>query len=474
MPALFADHMVIQRNEPVHVWGEADAGENVAVEFRGAQQTATADANGQWSVQLAPGVAGGPFVLTVHGTNTVSLTDVMVGDVWIASGQSNMGFSLRDAKDAQQEIAGASLKNIRLMNVKQRFAEYPLDDVAVTLRWSVCTPESAAGFSAVAFFFARELAQREHVPIGVIESSWGGTPAEAWTSLPALSRDASLMPVFSAWSAMVENEPQTLRDEARERKAAEEKAGTASDESLRLPWHPIFDSWAPGALFNGMIAPLTRFSIRGVIWYQGESNTDSLRSPVYERLFQTLIRDWRTAWSEGDFPFLFVQIANYRAGAGDGWPEVREAQRRALSLRNTAMAVTIDIGDPADIHPIDKQDVGHRLALAARALAYGEAVEYSGPLYRSMSTEGNTLHLYFDHVGGGLVSKGQPLQGFEIGGADGKFAPASASIEGATVVLTNPNVPDPSQARYGWADNPECNLFNKDGLPASPFHTTQP
>ena len=474
LPALFADHMVIQRDEPVHVWGNADSGESVTIEFRGAQRTVTADAFGQWSVQLPPGEAGGPFALIIHASNTLTLQDVMVGDVWIASGQSNMGFALREAKNAQQEIAGANLPTVRLMNVKQRYADYPQDDLAVTMPWSLCAPDSAAGFSAVAFFFARELAQREHVPIGIIESAWGGTPAEAWTSMSALSRDASLMPVFSAWAAMVAAEPQTLRDQARERKQAEEKAGTTSDENLRLPWHPEFNSWAPAALFNGMIAPLTHFPIRGVIWYQGESNTDNLRSPVYTRLFQMMIQDWRTAWSEGNFPFLFVQIANFHTGGGDGWPQVRQAQLDSLSLANTAMAVTIDIGDSQNIHPTDKQDVGHRLALAARAMVYGEHIEYSGPLYRSMSREENSLRLYFNHAESGLMVKGDALQGFEVAGPDGNFVPAAASIDGTTVVLSSPTVQQPSQVRYGWADDPVCNLFNKDGLPASPFRAKRP
>ena len=474
LPALFADHMVIQRDEPVHVWGDADAGETVTVAFRGLQRATTADSFGSWSVKLPPGESGGPFILTIRGRNTITFEDVLVGDVWVASGQSNMGFSLREAKDAQLEIAGANLPTVRLLNIKQRFADYPHGDVAVTMPWSVCTPDSAAGFSAVAFFFAREIAQRERVPIGIIQSAWGGTPAEAWTSMSALSRDASLMPVFSAWAEMVEAEPQTLLVEAREREEIKERAGAVKDENLQVPWHPIFNAWAPAALYNGMIAPLTHFSIRGVIWYQGESNTDARRYPVYARLFQTLILDWRTAWSLGDFPFLFVQIANYHADAESHWPEVCEAQREALVLVNTAMVVTIDVGDAVNIHPADKQDVGHRLALAARAMIYGEQIEFSGPRYRSMSREDDILRLYFDHADGGLVTKGKQLEGFEIAGPDGKFVPAVALIDGTAVVLSSPAVPMPAQARYGWSDDPLCNLFNTAGLPASPFRTGRP
>ena len=474
LPELFADHMVVQRDEPVHVWGDAAAGETVTVAFRGVQGITTADSLGRWTVHLPPGVSGGPFVLSVRGTNVIELTDVLVGDVWIASGQSNMGFSLREAQNAKQEIAGASLPQVRLLNVKQRYAGYPQENLDVTTPWSVCTPESASGFSAVAFFFARDLTRQQHVPIGVIESAWGGTPAEAWTSMHALSQDASLMPVFSAWAAMADAEPETQRAEAKERKEIEEKNGVGEDEDLRLPWHPVFESWAPASLYNGMIAPLTRFPIRGVIWYQGESNADSLRYPIYGRLFQTLIQNWRAAWSEGDFPFLFVQIANYHTGPEGHWPEVREAQRDALELANTAMVVTIDIGDPENIHPANKQDVGFRLALAARVMVDREPVEASGPLYRSMSREGSVLRLYFDHVEQGLVIKGSQLQGFEIAGADGNFVSAAAGTDGATVVLSNPSVPIPTQARYGWSGDPVCNLFNKAGLPTSPFRTSRP
>lgn len=282
------------------------------------------------------------------------------------------------------------------------------------------------------------------------------------------------MPVFSAWAAMVEAKPQTLLAEAREREEIKKRAGAVGDENLQVPWHPVFNAWAPAALYNGMISPLTRFPIRGVIWYQGESNTDALRYPIYARLFQTLIRDWRTAWSVGDFPFLFVQIANYRTDAESHWPEVREAQREALALVNTAMVVTIDVGDAENIHPADKQDVGHRLALAARAMVYGEHVEFSGPLYRSLSREGGILRLYFDHADDGLVTKGKQLEGFEIAGPDGKFVPAVALIDRTTVVLSSPAVPMPAQARYGWSDDPICNLFNTAGLPASPFRTGRP
>lgn len=472
LPALFADHMVIQRDRPVHVWGFSAPNETVTVTFRGAQQSATADPLGRWSVELPGGGAGGPFDLSVRGTNTITLTDVLVGDVWVASGQSNMGYSMSDLPHSAQALADANAPQIRLMNVDQRYADYPQGDVSVLLPWSACTPASARGFSAVAYYFARDVEQHEHVPIGVIESAWGGTPGEAWTSMRALSQDASLMPVFAAWAAMQDGEPEAVLAQAKERSDLEKQLGTS--QNLVLPWHPVFPSWAPAALYNGMIAPLTPFPIRGVIWYQGESNTDPLRYPVYARLFQTLIEDWRAAWGDNEMPFLYVQIANYRTGPGDHWPEIREAQREALALRNTAMVVTVDIGDADNIHPSDKQDVGARLALAARAIAYGENIEYSGPVYRTMSVDGSEMRLTFDHAQGGLVARGGALRGFEIAGADGRFVAATARVDGSSVVLSSPGVAEPTQARYGWADNPVCNLYNRAGLPASPFTTVRP
>lgn len=458
LPKVFGNHMVIQRDQPVHVWGFASPKETVTVTFRGARRSATADDLGRWSVELPPGGAGGPFDLSVRGDNTITLTDVLVGDVWLASGQSNMGYSMSDLPNSAAALASASLPQVRIMNVDQRPASYPQDDVSVLLPWSACTPDSAKGFSAVAFYFARDLERRERIPIGVIESAWGGTPGEAWTSMKALSQDASLMPVFAAWAAMQDAEPTAVLAQAKERSDLEKQYG--ADRNLELPWHPVFPAWAPAALYNGMIAPLTPYPIRGVIWYQGESNADPLRYQVYGRLFQALIQDWRSAWADPDLPFLYVQIANYRPGPDQYWPEIREAQREALALTNTAMVVTVDIGDPDNIHPADKQDVGYRLSLAARALAYGEPIEYSGPLYRTMVRDGSQLRLCFDHAQGGLVAKGGALRGFEIAGEDGAFFPATARIDGSSVLLSSSAVAQPTQARYGWANNPTGNLFN--------------
>jgi sialate O-acetylesterase len=301
-----------------------------------------------------------------------------------------------------------------------------------------------------------------------MESDWGGTPGESWVSLKGLSSDGSLMPAWSTWAEMSEHQPEAILEEAgqeRERKAAL----AAGNPEPSFPWHPELRSWLPGGNFNGMIAPLVKFPIRGALWYQGESNAGIERSYYYERLFRTLIQDWRARWAEGDFPFLFVQLASFTTSPDNKWPELREAQRHTLSLNRTGMAVAIDLGDHTNIHPKNKQEVGRRLSLAARALAYGEQLEYSGPLYRNKMIEGHAIRLYFDHAASGLVAHGDALTGFEIAGADGKFVSAQAQIEGETVVVSSPVAEDPVNVRYAWASDPDCNLYNKDGLPASPF-----
>jgi len=469
LPSILADHMVVQRGLPVHLWGMASAHENVSAAFRGETESTIADELGRWSLYLSPGEAGGPFPLTVKGTNTIVLNDVLVGDVWVASGQSNMEFPMKALANPDEEIAAARYPKIRIFRVEHRPSDYPRSDVP-SKTWAACTPESVADSSAVAYYFARDIQQKTGVPIGLVESFWGGTPAESWTSLDSLAADASLMPVFAERSKTVdEMELTSLRldqeDRAWQQAAAQAKAEGKPEPGR--PWHPDFAAWAPAALFNGMIAPLTRFPIRGVIWYQGESNSGS-RAPLYSHLFQTMITDWRRAWDEGDFPFLFVQIANWNTEPDGRWPEVRDAQRKALALRNTGMAVTIDIGDAVDIHPKNKLDVGLRLARAARVISYGEKLEWSGPLYRGLTREDHSLRVWFDHANG-LAAKEGALVGFEVAGADGKYVAADGKVEGTSVVVSSAAVPDPVSVRYAWAPNPTCNLVNREGLPASPF-----
>ena len=477
LPKILASHMVVQRDLPVHVWGTAAPGEDVTVQFRGETRTTKAGPLGPWSLYLKPGGAGGPFQMIVEGEpgsgvavaspQRIELDDVLVGDVWVASGQSNMEFLMRTAATAEADLPHAANDHIRLLIVKKRAVDFPQEDIE-TDGWVASSPDTARDFSAVAWYFAREIEQREHVPVGVIDSPWGGTPAEAWTRMAALGADAALAPAFISWGKLTERELNANLEEKR-RDLLREEAKAAGKPEPQFPWRAQLDSWGPGMLWNGMIAPLTPFAIRGVLWYQGESNATPDGAPLYQRIFSTLIEDWRREWGVGDFPFLFVQISSFNAKPGDGWAVVRDQQRRTLALRNTAMAVTIDIGNPDNVHPTDKVDVGRRLALAARAIAYGEDVNYSGPTFRQATPEGNELRVWFDHDAKGLMTKGNDVTGFEIAGEDGKFVPAKARIDGDTVVVSSDTLAEPVLVRYGWANYPDCNLFDGEGLPASPF-----
>jgi sialate O-acetylesterase len=468
--------MVVQRDLPVHVWGTAQPGEQVSVTFRGETKSTGATKLGRWSVYLKPGAAGGPFEMTVKASPAdsaaaaepvITIHDILVGDVWVASGQSNMQFALENASTAATDLPKADNPKIRLLIVDDKAADFPQDDVPTT-GWAASSPETAKAFSAVAWYFAREIEQREHVPVGVIDSSWGGTPAEAWTRLTALGQDAQINSLFVVRGKMVDDATDTalaIKDEQRQR----DEAKAQGKPEPQFPWHPALESYGPGYLWNAMIAPLTPFPIRGAIWYQGEANAGGDRFPYYDRVMRDMIEDWRHEWGIGPFPFYYVQLANWITDPASNWADVRNQQLRTLGERNTAMAVTIDVGNPNDIHPTDKATVGHRLAVAARALNYGEReLEYSGPIFRQATTEGSSIRAWFDHAKG-LTAKGGEVTSVEIAGADGKFVAAKATVDGATIVASSPDVPTPVAIRYGWASNPQCNLYNSDGLPASPF-----
>jgi sialate O-acetylesterase len=408
----------------------------------------------------------------VKGSNALSIDDVMIGDVWFASGQSNMEMPLKgfpgnaSIRDSEAEIRGANQPKLRLLRIQKKTSDYPLSDYQDT--WTACTPLTAADFSAVAYFFGRAIAEKENVTVGLIDSTWGGTPAEAWTSFQGLTSDSSLMPVFSAWGTMMEAQTDMPLVQAAD-KRADEAAEKAHAPKPKHAWRPVPASWGPAALYNGMVAPAVEYGVKGAIWYQGESNAGVARAPIYDKVFAAMITDWRRHWQQGDFPFLFVQLANYKASATDLWPTVREAQRRTLALANTGMAVTIDVGDPANIHPSDKQSVGGRLALAARAIAYEEKLEFSGPLFRQAGRDGHAMRVWFDHADGLTAKGGSAPEGFEIAGAERNYKPASTKLEGSSVVVSSPEVPEPKYVRYGWKDVPLVNLYNSAGLPASPF-----
>jgi sialate O-acetylesterase len=487
LPSLFSENMVLQAGAQDPVWGTADPQEKVTVTLGSQQATATADASGRWKVEIGPLEPGGPFEMTVAGKNTIVIRNVLVGQVWICSGQSNMGFSVAPTPDVwgtgvehyKEVIASADYPMVRMFTVDQTVAGKPQSNVAG--KWEMTSPETVGHFSAVGYFFGLNLLKSLHVPIGLIHTSWGGTPAESWTTLPTLKSDPAFRDILQRWQKEEDAYPaemahynQALHDWEQAAKQAE-AAGKPMPAAPRLPSDPRSNPWRPASLYNAMIAPLIPYRMEGAIWYQGESNAD--RALQYRKLFPDMIRDWRQAWGEGDFPFLFVQLASYQSvHPPANWPLLREAQLMTLSLPKTAMAVTIDIGSASIVHPRNKQEVGRRLALAAQAVAYDQKVIYSGPIYSSMKIEGNKIRLHFAHLGGGLVAPrlfGNParLVGFTIAGADHKFVGASARIEGDTIVVENGSVEHPLAVRYAWQDFPICNLYNQAGLPASPFRT---
>jgi sialate O-acetylesterase len=425
--ALFTDHMVLQRDKPVKVWGTAADSEKVKVAI-GDRSAETTAKNGKWQVELKALPASGPHTLTIEGANKIELANVLVGEVWIASGQSNMQWSIRAAEEPEKITAEGNHPRIRLFTVKRGGAAEPQENVEG--RWVECSPQTVGDFSAVAYHFGAALHKQLDVPIGLISTNVGGTAAQRWT-------------------------PKEVLESAEElKKYADQK--NASD------------------LYNAMIHPLLKFSIKGAIWYQGESNAGEANR--YRALFPAMIKSWRDRWDQGDFPFLFVQLAPFMDIAKEpqesAWAELREAQLMTLSKSpHTAMAVITDVGDEKDIHPKPKKPVGERLALAARALGYGEKVEYSGPIFESLTTSGERAILRFKHSGEGLEARGEKLTGFTIAGEDKKFHIAEGKIEGDTVVVSSAEVAQPMAVRFGWANYPVVNLWNKNGLPASPFRT---
>ena len=477
LPALISDGMVLQQGVKVGIWGTADPGERVTVTFKDQEASGIADGDGQWKVRLGPLTAGGPFTLTIAGKNTITLHDVLVGEVWVCSGQSNMGLAVSSVNNAPDEIAHADYPMLRLFTVGQGVADKPQRDVQGY--WVPTRPDTIDHFSAAAYFFGRDLQRVLNVPVGLIHSSWGGTSAEAWTSHETLASDPDFKPILDGGVRLLSPYPKLFQDYdaqfAQWRQASDkaESEGAPVPPAPPVPDDPRRSPGRPSGLFNAMIMPLTNYAIRGVIWYQGEANAG--RAIQYRKLFPDLIRDWRRVWNEGDFPFLFVQLANWGISQPQAnWPELREAQLMTLALPKTGMAVTIDIGDGSDIHPKNKQAVGYRLALAAEAIAYGRDVIYSGPIYESMTVEGDKIRLHFKDVYGGLEAKNWPapnVTGFEIAGDDHKFVGAQAKIDGDTILVSSRKVEHPVAVRYAWAMNPWCNLYNRVGLPASPFRT---
>ncbi|MEZ4776098.1 MAG: sialate O-acetylesterase [Bacteroidia bacterium] len=445
LPAIFGDHMVMQQQTSAPLWGRADAGEKVTISASWDEMALStyADSKGKWRIDLATPAAGGPYSIRIEASNLIVIDDILIGEVWLASGQSNMEWTLAKADLGAKEIAAANFPEIRLFKVERDVSSTPRFDCKG--EWMVCSPESVKDFSAVGFFFAKQLQKELNVPVAVIQSTWGGTPSEAWTSRPALEAHRSFQDMLKKYD-----------DEARQYR-----------NNPRLP-DPVHAK-NPTTLYNAMIAPLIPFGIKGFLWYQGESNRYD--PYLYGNLFPALIYNWRHDWASF-LPFYFVQIAPYKyefplQGAG-----VREAQMFALQLPETGMAVTMDIGNPDDIHPTNKHDVADRLVRWALAKSYGRKdVVYSGPLYEQMSVENGAIRLSFLFAEGGLVAKGGPLTFFQIAGKDRVFYPAKAVIDGETILVSSEKVPEPVAVRFAFGNADMPNLYNQAGLPASSFRT---
>jgi sialate O-acetylesterase len=476
----FTDHMVLQRDMKVPVWGTADAGEVVRVEFANGEKAATAGADGTWRVDLDPMSASAHArTMTVRGSNTaqpVKLEDVLVGEVWVASGQSNMVFPVAASGpylgliDYEGEVAAANYPEIRMFTGADTKKYAPQTSVNGT--WVVCSPDTVEAFSAVGYLFARDLYQQIQVPVGILTVASGASCAEAWISREAMTSDAQIKPYLDALDAAYKYYSATPQGPVAGAPVRPTPINKPRVPVTRLT-DPSRDQHMPTVLFNGMINPIVPYAMRGVIWYQGESivgGTAGLN--LYGHMLHALIKDWRGRWGEGDFPFYIVQLPGQKNISNN--PRIREEQQTVMDLPNTGLAVTMDTGEASNVHPRNKAPTGYRLMLIALANAYGRNIEYSGPLYAGMKVEGGAVRISFTHTGGGLVAKDGALKGFQIAGADQKFVEADAKIDGNTVVVSSAQVAAPAAVRYGWDNYPEgmgCNLYNSYDLPAAPFRT---
>lgn len=488
LAGVFGDHMVLQRDQPVPIFGWSEPGDTITVTLGEKTATATANGNGRWLAKLDPLPAGGPHKLTVKGKNTVVVNDVLVGEVWLCSGQSNMAMTVARSNDFEKEKTLANHPQIRMFKTAANARPHKQDDCKGD--WKIASADTVGSFSATAWFFGRKLHKELDVPIGLINSSWGGTDIAAWTSKKVqLTNDvlAKKMAAFdeNGKNYSVEKAEQQHKNALKrwqDRKAAGEKGGRRPRKQV----DPMRNQNRPSNLFNGMIHPLIPYAIRGAIWYQGERNSKSIENgQLYAAQLKLMINDWRKRWNQGDFPFITVQLPNFHAKQkqpveSTGWVMVRESELRSLQLKNTGIAVTTDVGMANDIHPKNKQVVGQRLALWALGTTYGKKIVYSGPLFSyhqytaSNGEKPGKIELSFDHVGDKLsTTSGKFVTGFAIAGEDKVFHAARGNIvkAGSAVVVRSKDVPNPVAARYNWVDNPNGNLVNSAGLPASPFRT---
>ncbi len=478
LPALISDHMVVQADKPLAIWGWADPGEEVTVALAAQSVTVTTPPNGRWQVELGQMPARAePQTLTVRGENTLTVQDVLIGEVWLASGQSNMAFLFSRGEYPARETAAAALPQIRLFTVKPHATRVPQSDCAGA--WVVASPETVQNFSAVAWFFGQDLHRALQTPVGLINASVGGTDIAAWTSEPPQLINPALKTQIDAWNTRAASHDEAAVKAAHAKRvaahqaaaAAAKAAGRPAPRAPRLDPHPDANPNRPANLYHGMIAPLVPYTLRGAIWYQGEHNCGTVeKATLYATQLPLLVHDWRAHWGD-PFPFAWVQLPNFEQPHPR--PLVREAMLKSLRLPATGMAVTLDVGEAHDNHPKDKKTVGQRLALWARARVYHEKLPaYSGPLPAGHQIEGRIVRLRFHHAQTGLKARGGgPLTGFVIAGPDQQWHPATAEIAGRQILVSSPRVQEPAAVRYAWAANPDANLVNGAGLPASPFRT---
>jgi len=477
LPAIISDHAVLQRQTKVPIWGWAAPSEEITVTVAGQSQTTKAGADGKWRVDFKDLTGAGPQTLTIKGaSDTVTINDILIGEVWLGSGQSNMAFTVNRAIDFDKEKAAATTPEIRCFTERSDPSKTPQEEGKGT--WVICSPDTVGSFSAALFFCGREIHKELKVPVGLINSSVGGTPIESWIAVSAQEATPELKGFAEAQAkAAAAVDPAVAKARYEKALAAwKEKVAAAKAEGKkpegRAPQDPevvLKKKGNIGGLFNGKINPLIPYAIRGALWYQGEANSAPGKSAFYQYQLPLLVKDWRARWGY-EFPFAWVQLPNFTRG--EGWCEVREAMLKTLALPKTGMAVTLDIGDPKNIHPTNKQEVGHRLALWALGAVYGKDVATSGPLPAGHEIKDNAVIVKFSHTNGGLIAKGGgDLKGFTLAGEDKQWHPAQAKIEGDKVTATSADVAHPTALRYAWQDNPDCNLFNGAGIPATQFRT---
>ena len=488
--SIFCDHMVLQQGSQIPVWGWAQPGDIITVEINKEVRTAIAKDDGSWKIFLHKLSVGGPFTMVVSASEVITISDIYVGEVWLCSGQSNMEMTVaRENRywcgvfNEEKEVKNADFPLIRFYKIPKTESEISVNEIDA--EWEVCSPENIGHHSAAAYFFAKELFEYYKIPVGIINSSYGASTIEAWTKKEYLEADSLMTFLLDQYKQKCESYDQDSSRKIKyekdllEWKIKAKAAMSQKKDEPRKPKNPDprHDQHSPSVLYNAMIAPLIPYAMRGVLWYQGESNTST--ADIYDVQMRNMIYNWRNDWGQGDFPFIYVQLANYKDPVtvpvkDEPWVTVQEKQLKALSVRNTAMVVAIDNADPdapGNIHPKNKQAIGERLAIAAMGKVYKQDITFMGPVFSHMIIEGNKAHIYFTHIGNGLVSKQKKITGFAIAGEDKQFVLGDAEIVDDHVVVSSVDIEKPLYVRYGWSKNPPVNLYNKSGLPASPFRT---